>query len=156
MGRGVPATSFLTWRFERRTDGETLVAMSGSKCIALLDTFVRPYRVGGQEVLVREPCDWYCLPNHRGVGFRLMKFLIAQGDPLLGVAIAKGAIPIARRMNWTHLARCARLHLANHCPPGCRDRFYVKRRLGNGSIAKYLPRGIRLRPNCRVDDSIGR
>lgn len=46
---------FLAWRFERRTDGETLVAMSGSKCIGLLDTFVRPYRVGGQEVLVSMP-----------------------------------------------------------------------------------------------------
>ena len=49
---------FLAWRYGRRTDGETLVAMSGSKCIGMIDSFIRPYRIGGQEVLVREPCDW--------------------------------------------------------------------------------------------------
>jgi hypothetical protein len=42
---------FLAWRYGRRTDGETLVAMAGSKCIGLLDDFIRPYRVGGREVL---------------------------------------------------------------------------------------------------------
>jgi hypothetical protein len=138
---------FLAWRYGRRTDGETLIAMSGSKCVGLLDTFVRPYRVGGQEVLVREPCDWYCQPNHRGVGLRLMKFLIAQGDPLLGVAIAKGAIPIARRMNWTHLldAHDFILPITARRVAGS---ILRRAKLGNGSIAKYLPRGIRLRPNA--------
>jgi hypothetical protein len=55
---------FLAWRFERRTDGETLVAVSGSKCIALLDTFVRPYRVGEQQVLVREPAIGIACPTN--------------------------------------------------------------------------------------------
>jgi hypothetical protein len=75
-----------------------------------------------------------------------MKLLIAQGDPLLGVAVAKGAIPIARRMNWTHLLDAHDFIL----PITARrlaESVLRKAKLGNGSIAKYLPRGIRLRPN---------
>lgn len=92
---------FLAWRYGRRTDGETLVAMSGSKCIGVIDSFIRPYR--RHEVLVREPCDWYWLPGNRGVGMQLLRFLIAQGEPLLAVGRSKGTMAIAPRMNWTRL-----------------------------------------------------
>jgi hypothetical protein len=61
------------------------------------------YRVAGQQVLVREPCDWYCLPGNRGVGMRLMKWLISKKEPLLGVGLPKAAIAIAPRLNWKHL-----------------------------------------------------
>ena len=137
---------FLAWRYGRRTDGETLVAMSGSQCIGLIDTFVRPYRIGREEVLVREPCDWFCLPGNRGVGMRLMKFLIAQGEPLLGVGLPEGAIAIAPRMGWTHLQDTHDFIL----PITVRrvaGAILRKARLGDGSIARHVPRGIRLRPN---------
>ena len=137
---------FLAWRYGRRTDGETLVAMSGSKCIGMIDSFIRPYRIGGQEVLVREPCDWYCLPGNRGVGMRLLKFLIAQGEPLLAVGLSKGTMAIAPRMNWTRL-----LDTHDFILPITARRvagaILRKARLGDGSVAKYLPRGIRLRPD---------
>jgi hypothetical protein len=137
---------FLAWRYGRRTDGETLVAMSGSKCIGMIDSFIRPYRIGGQEVLVREPCDWYCLPGNRGVGMRLLKFLIAQGEPLLAVGLLKGTMAIAPRMNWTRL-----LDTHDFILPITARRvagaILRKARLGDGSVAKYLPRGIRLRPD---------
>jgi hypothetical protein len=139
---------FLGWRYARRTDGETLVAMSGSKCIALIDTFIRPYRIGGQEVVVREPCDWYCVPGNRGVGMRLMNFLIAQGQPMVGVGVPKGAVAIAPRMNWRHL-----LDTQDFILPITARRvagtLLRKARLGDGSVAKYLPRGIHLRPRAR-------
>jgi hypothetical protein len=138
---------FLAWRYVHRTDGETLVAMSGSKCIGLIDTFIRPYCIGGQEIPVREPCDWYCLPGNRGVGMRLMKFLIAQGEPLLGVGLPKAAVAIAPRLNWTHLldAHDFILPITARRMAGAVLR---KARLGDGSIAKYLPRSIRLRPTA--------
>jgi len=93
----------LEWRYARRAPEETLVALSRSRCIGLIDTFLRSYRVGGQQVLVREPCDWYCPPGNRGVGMRLMKWLISQKEPLLGVGLPKAAIAIAPRLNWKHL-----------------------------------------------------
>jgi hypothetical protein len=137
---------FLAWRYASRSDGETLVAMSGSKCIGLIDTFIRPYRIGGQQVLVREPCDWYCLPGNRGVGMRLMKFLIAQGEPLLGVGLPKAAVAIAPRLNWSHL-----LDVHDFILPVTARRvagaILRKAKLGDGSVSKYLPRGIYLRPN---------
>ncbi|MFO1086506.1 MAG: hypothetical protein U1E21_18270 [Reyranellaceae bacterium] len=137
---------FLDWRYARRTDGETLIAMSGSKCIGLVDTFIRPYRIGGEEVLVREPCDWYCLPGNRGVGMRLMKYLIAQGEPLLGVGLPKAAIAIAPRLNWTHLldAQDFLLPITARRLAGA---ILRRARLGDGAVARYLPRGIRLRPS---------
>lgn len=137
---------FLAWRYARRTDGETLIAMSGSKCVGLIDTFIRRYRVGGREVLVREPCDWYCQPGNRGVGMRLMKFLIAQGEPLLGVGLPKTAIAIASRLNWAHL-----LDAQDFILPITARRLAAalvrKARLGDGSATRYIPRGIRLRPS---------
>lgn len=137
---------FLEWRYARRSQGETLVALSGSKCIGLIDTFIRPYLVSGQRVLVREPCDWYCLPGNRGVGMRLMKWLISQPEPLLGVGLPKAAIAIAPRLNWTHL-----LDTHDFVLPITARRLAAavlrKAKLGNGSITKYLPRGIRLRPS---------
>jgi hypothetical protein len=135
---------FLEWRYARRTDGETLLAMSGSKCVGLIDTFIRPYRIAGREIIVREPCDWYCLPGSRGVGMRLMKFLIAQGEPLLGVGLPKAAVAIAPRLNWRHLLDAHDFIL----PITARrvaSAILRKARLGDGSAAKYLPR-VRLRP----------
>ncbi len=138
---------FLAWRYARRTDGETLLAMSGSECIGLIDTFIRPYRIGGQEVLVREPCDWYCLPGNRGVGMRLMKFLINQSEPLLGVGLPKAALAIASRLNWRHLVDAYDfvLPITAHRVAGT---ILRKVKLGDGSVAMYLPRGIRLRPKA--------
>ena len=136
---------FLAWRYGRRTDGETLVAMSGSKCIGVIDSFIRPYRIGGQEVLVREPCDWSCRPGNRGVGMRLLKFLIAQGEPLLAVGLSKGTMAIAPRMNGTRL-----LDTHDFILPITARRVagaILRKRLGDGSVANYLPPGIRLRPN---------
>jgi len=148
---------FLDWRYARRTDGETLVALSGSKCIALIDTFIRPYRVGGRRVLVREPCDWYCTPGFRGVGMRLMKWLIAQNEPLLGVGLPEAAIAIAPRLKWRHL-----LDTHDFVLPITARRLAAaglrKVGLGDGSVTKYMPRSIRLRSKStwtqhRVTDS---
>jgi hypothetical protein len=93
----------LDWRYARRAPG------GDARCAVALPVhrahryFPSLYRVGGQQVLVREPCDWYCLPGNRGVGMRLMKWLISQKEPLLGVGLPKAAIAIAPRLNWKHL-----------------------------------------------------
>jgi hypothetical protein len=137
---------FLDWRYARRTDGETLVAMSGSKCIGMIDNFIRPYRIGGREVLVREPCEWYCLPGNRSVGMRLLKFFLAQGDPMLAAGLTEGTLALAPGMKWTHL-----LDAHDFVLPITARRLagsiLRRARLGDGSVTRYLPRGIRLRPN---------
>jgi hypothetical protein len=110
---------FLAWRYGRRTDGETLVVMSGSKCIGMIDSFIRPYRIGGQEVLVREPCDWYCLPG-------LRRRHAPLEVPHLSRRTLVGGRPLERddgncaTDELDAPARYARLHLADHRPPGGR------------------------------------
>lgn len=136
---------FLDWRYARRSQGETLIALAGSKCIGLIDTFIRPYRVGGQSVVMREPCDWYCLPGNRGVGMRLMKLLMSQDEALIGVGLPKGAIAIAPRLKWRHL-----LDTHDFVLPISARRLAAailrKAKLGDGSVTRHLPRGIPLHP----------
>ena len=135
---------FLDWRYARRVDGETLLAMSGEKCIGFIDTFIRPYRFGGQQIIVREPCDWYCLPEFGGTDLRFMDFLIAQGQPLLGVGLPESAIAIASRLRWRHLLDTHDfiLPITVRRVAGAVIR---KAKLGNGSLAAYLPHELNLR-----------
>ncbi|MBS0221082.1 MAG: hypothetical protein JSR91_10100 [Proteobacteria bacterium] len=76
-----------------------------------------------------------------------MKFLIAQGEPLLGVGLPKAAVAIAPRLNWTHIldARDFILPITVRRVAGA---ILRKARLGDGSVAKYLPRGIRCQPKA--------
>lgn len=50
-------TQFLDWRYGSRPGGETVVAMSGAECMGVIDSFIRSYRVGAEQVLFREPAD---------------------------------------------------------------------------------------------------
>src|SRR6478672_10662270 len=69
------ARTLVRWRYDDRTPaGETWLAMDGEKCVAMVDSFLRPYLLDGRPILLRETCDWFCLPRYRplGVGIRLM------------------------------------------------------------------------------------
>lgn len=136
---------FLDWRYGRRPDGETLIAMQGSTCMGLIDTFIRPYIVGGQQVLVREPCDWYCVPTSRGIGMRLLRWLATQDELLVGVGLPAGALAIAPRMKWKHM-----LDTNDYAIPITLRRVAAallrKSRIGDGSVTKYLPRRLHVRP----------
>lgn len=135
---------FLDWRYGKREHCETLVAMSATKCVGMIDTFIRPYFVNGEIMMVREPCDWFCLPDHRGAGLRLLKYLIAQGAPLLGVGLPAAALAIAPRLNWSHLADAREfiLPLSIRRVAGAVLR---KLKLGDGSIARHIPSRFQLR-----------
>ena len=70
------ARALIRWRYyERPSGGGAWLALNDGECVALLDTFVRPYLLDGRRILVREGCDWYCLPKYRplGSGIRLSK-----------------------------------------------------------------------------------
>jgi hypothetical protein len=136
---------FLDWRYVRRVGGETLVAMSGNTCLGLVDMFLRPYRIGDGEVLVREPCDWFCRPESRGLGMRMMRFINQQKEPLLGVGLPDAAVAIRRRMNWIHLTDAhdfmLRLTVRRLAAAAVR-----RLKLGDGSITRLIPSGLYLRP----------
>jgi len=79
------------------------------------------------------------------VGMRLMKWLTAQEEPLVGVGLPEAAIAIARRMEWMRLVDTYDFVL----PITVRKvvgALVRKSRLGDGSATRFLPGGWRLRP----------
>src|SRR6516162_5997512 len=71
---------YLAWRYRARGSGETFLACDGSRCVGVLDSFIRPYWIAGRQEMVRETCDWFCMPEYRsaGVGLHLMRRMMAK------------------------------------------------------------------------------
>jgi hypothetical protein len=73
------------WRFfNRPNDGSvTWLAMIDNRCVAMLDSMLRPYLLGGKRIVVRETADWYCEPaqRSRGVGLRLLMQMKHYPEP---------------------------------------------------------------------------
>ena len=79
------AETYFSWRYRARESGDTLVASDQGRCIGILDSFTRPYWIAGRQQIVRETCDWFCLPEYRafGVGLHLMRRMMAKPEPIL-------------------------------------------------------------------------
>jgi len=100
------ARALVRWRYyDRPSGGGTWLTFDGGQCVAMLDSFVRPYLLDGRRVLVRESCDWYCLPKYRplGVGIRLMREMMACPEPMLSVGGTAATVSILPRLGWTKL-----------------------------------------------------
>jgi len=93
------------WRFFARRCGETLLALDGERCVAILDAFLRPYLVSGRCITVRETCDWFCLPEYRplGVGLRLMRLMMAKPEPIVVIGGAQSTRSLLPKLKWQSL-----------------------------------------------------
>ncbi|MGG5817774.1 hypothetical protein [Falsiroseomonas sp. HW251] len=108
------AVDLIRWRYyERAALGQTWVAIDGTSCVAILDSYLRPYLLNGSRVLVREPCDWFCLPEYRprGVGVLLMKRLMDCDEPMLSIGGTPPTLAILPRLRWTRLPEVTKLVL---------------------------------------------
>jgi hypothetical protein len=100
------AENYFSWRYGgARGSGETLVASDQGRCVGTLDSFTRPYWIAGRQEIVRETCDWFCLPEYRafGVGLHLMRRMMAKPEPILvigGTAYTQDLLP---RLKWARL-----------------------------------------------------
>lgn len=100
------ARALIRWRYyERPAGGVTWLACNNGRCVAMLDSFVRPYLLDGRRILVREGCDWYCLPKYRplGLGIRLMRELMACPEPGLSIGGRDVTLATLPRLGWTRL-----------------------------------------------------
>lgn len=100
------ARDLIRWRYyDRPLGGKTWLAHNSGQCVAMLDSFVRPYLLDGRRILVREGCDWYCLPKYRplGLGIRLMRELMACPEPGLSVGGRDVTVSTLPRLGWTRL-----------------------------------------------------
>jgi hypothetical protein len=104
---------YLAWRFGSRGSGETLVACDRGRCVGILDSFIRPYLIAGRRVLVRETCDWFCLPEYRavGVGLHLMRRMMAKPEPILVIGGTHTTLELLPRLKWVRLINVERFVL---------------------------------------------
>jgi len=117
------AEDIFRWRFLERREGEAVMAYRGRAPVALLDSFVRPYRTPAGIVRVREPADWFCAPDHRPlVSVQLMRRLFEKPEPVLVVGGNAGTRQILPRLGFHELPA-----LATYVFP-----------LGTGVVAKAL------------------
>jgi hypothetical protein len=99
------ADSYFAWRYGARESGETLLACHGTEYVGIIDSFVRPYRMGEDRVAVRETCDWFCLPKYRalGVGLHLMRRMMAEQEPILSIGGTEYTRDLLPRLKWARL-----------------------------------------------------
>ncbi|MBW8268687.1 hypothetical protein [Caldovatus aquaticus] len=100
------ARTLIRWRFHERPPGNAAwLAFDGERCVAMLDSFLRPYLLDGRRILVRETCDWFCLPQYRplGLGLRLMREIMAGPEPSLSIGGTEATLAMLPRLRWTPL-----------------------------------------------------
>ena len=138
------ARKVVEWRYWSRPAGGTRLALDGGRCVGLIDCFVRPYIVAGRTVLVRESCDWWAEPEHRpaGLGLRLMRQLMATGDPIVSIGGSAVNCALLPRLGWRWLGDVERWIL----PLTARDSvaMLLRRRRREG-LARLVPRRIPIR-----------
>ena len=105
---------YLAWRYGARGSGETLLACDGPRCVGILDSFIRPYWIAGRREMVRETCDWFCLPEYRafGVGLHLMRRMMARQEPMLSIGGTEFTLDLLPRLKWAQLPRIDNFVLA--------------------------------------------
>ncbi|WP_431266717.1 hypothetical protein [Dankookia sp. P2] len=142
------ARALVQWRYDERVPaGETWVAMDGEQCVALVDSFVRPYLLDGRRIAMRETCDWYCLPRYRplGVGIRLVRQLMACPEPLISIGGSETNLAILPRLGWAELPTVERFLLPIRARNLTGTWLRTKWPAHEG-LAKAIPRFIPLRP----------
>lgn len=99
------ANGFFSWRYLDRPHGDALVAFDDGRCVGILDSFLRPYRIGRAQETVRETCDWYCLPEYRslGLGLHLMRRVMRRPEPIVVVGGTSDTQELLPRLKWMRL-----------------------------------------------------
>jgi hypothetical protein len=102
------------WRYlDKPSDGGTWLALDGRRCVAVLDSYLRPYLLEGRRILMREPCDWFCLPNYRrfGLGLKLMCLMMDEPEPIITVGPTNEGLSIMAPLGWQRLSDVQRMVL---------------------------------------------
>jgi len=100
------ARAVVRWRYdERASGGGTWLVCHDGECVAMLDSFLRPYLLNGRRIHVREGCDWYCLPKYRslGLGIRLMKKMMTCDEPMISIGGSEWTRAILPKLGWKRL-----------------------------------------------------
>jgi hypothetical protein len=126
------ARELFVWRYEARPFGETLLAFDDGRCVANLDSLLRPYLLSGVPVTVRETCDWFCLPEYRplGIGIKLIRQMMTWPEPILVIGGNAPTRELLPRMKWSRFPE-----VSDYLLP------LSWRALGALALRRFLPRG---------------
>jgi hypothetical protein len=96
------AQSYFAWRYTGRANGDTLLALDRGRCIGIIDSFLRPYWIDGCRQLVRETCDWFCLPAYRplGVGLHLLRRIMDKPEPIIAIGGTEYTQELLPKLRW--------------------------------------------------------
>ena len=95
------ADRFLRWRLFERPDWNAVAAFDGDRCVAFIDSFVRPYTVGGERTRVRETGEWFCLPEYRPlVSMRVLQSLMKKPEPIIATTNSEVTSAVLPRLKW--------------------------------------------------------
>ncbi len=105
---------YFAWRYGSRGDGETLVACDRGRSVGILDSFIRRYWIDGRQEIVRETCDWFCLPQYQalGVGLHLMRRMMDKPEPILLLGGSQTTLDLMPRLKWARLLNAERFLLS--------------------------------------------
>jgi hypothetical protein len=95
------------WRYlDRPSGGGTWLMFDESDCIAVVDSYLRPYLLDGRRVLVRETADWFCLPKYRpfGLGLKLMRIMMDSPEPMITIGGTDATLSILPRLGWKRVS----------------------------------------------------
>ena len=95
------SAAFLRWRYLEHPHHHAYLALRDGQCLAMVDAFRRPYRVGERSVVVSDSFDWYCLPELRrsGLGVRVLQRMMQDPEPVIvtgGSADTRDLLPRMR------------------------------------------------------------
>ena len=95
---------FLDWRFLQRKNCQTVLAMDGDRCVAMVDAITRNYAIGGKKTGVRETDYWLSLAEYRPfASMRVMQSLMDEPEPICAIAGYDYVGSLMERLRWNPL-----------------------------------------------------
>lgn len=137
---GQEADELCRWRFFDLPGSELVMAYEDRRCVAIIASYTRPYRMGSRVIMVREPSDWFCLPEfrHLGIGLQLMELLMEKPEPILAIGGTEDQRTLLPEMGWQQMPDLATYTL----PLTTRwlaDKALRRLAPGRAGMLEYLP-----------------
>jgi Acetyltransferase (GNAT) family len=138
------ANKILQWRYCELEGCEMMLAYDGDRPVGMIASYLRPYLVRDEVMLVREASDWICLPEYRhlGIGVLLMSNLMDEKEPLLGIGGSETAQAVLSGLGWRRLPdiKIYTLPLSTKFPVNKAWRFLSLPKSGRGAVRLFETR----------------
>lgn len=99
------AEKIVEWRYSELAGYEVILAFEGDRPIAMVAAHARPCILNGASRYIREPSDWFCLPEYRrfGLGVWLISEFMSRPEPLIAIGGTEDAGPVLPTLGWRRL-----------------------------------------------------